>query len=75
MGRAECHFHSTLRNNENYRYPTDFALQEGGKLIQPQALTLVSDWGEVVQPTHRRREVCRVYDDQLYKMQHIWQVN
>ncbi len=33
-------------------FPKYFALQEGGKPVNPRELTQVSDRGEQVQPTH-----------------------
>jgi iron complex outermembrane recepter protein len=40
----------------NYLYPMAFKLQPGGQLAHPQALTLVSNWGERVQVTTLRLE-------------------
>ncbi|WP_268980240.1 hypothetical protein [Yersinia alsatica] len=40
----------------NMVYPIDFNVQEGGKKVQPDKFTPVSDSGERVQPTHRRVE-------------------
>ncbi|MEN4166420.1 hypothetical protein [Serratia marcescens] len=36
--------------------PIDFKLQPGGRQVNPQALTHVSDWGSPVQPTTLRLE-------------------
>ncbi|AHY09492.1 toxin RelE [Serratia plymuthica] len=30
----------------------NFGLQDGGKRVNPQELTQVSDWGETARPTH-----------------------
>ena len=37
-------------------YPKSFGLPVGGKAVNPQELTQVSDWGERVQPTPRQPE-------------------
>lgn len=37
-------------------YPKDFMLQEGGKRVNPDELTVVSDTGEREQPTHLQLE-------------------
>ncbi len=37
-------------------YPIDFRLQEGGKQVNPDELTQVSDSGERAQPTHLQLE-------------------
>lgn len=41
----------------------DFKLQLGGKCMNPQELTLVSDWGDYTQPTKLLFEKRRVYTD------------
>ncbi|MNE40904.1 hypothetical protein D3C80_1349510 [compost metagenome] len=41
-------------------YPMDFELQLGAQLSHPQELTLVSDWGEIVQVTTLQLERRRV---------------
>ncbi|AWS97728.1 hypothetical protein AN232_22230 [Citrobacter sp. CRE-46] len=56
----------TWRGNKGSTpFPKYFALQEGGKPVNPRELTLVSDRGEQVKPTHlqreRRREISRRY--------------
>jgi len=37
--------------------PKYFALWQGGKSVNPQELTEVSDWGSQTQPTPPQREV------------------
>ncbi len=37
-------------------YPIDFRLQEGGKQVNPDELTQVSDSGERAQPTYLQLE-------------------
>ena len=38
----------------------DFALQEGGKVVNPRELTEVSDRGKPLKPTHLQRKRRRV---------------
>ncbi|OOB88361.1 addiction module toxin RelE [Leclercia adecarboxylata] len=37
-------------------YAKSFSLRRGGKTVNPQELTEVSDWGELAQPTKRQTE-------------------
>ncbi|MBB3305609.1 hypothetical protein FHW71_002133 [Enterobacter sp. Sphag1F] len=44
------------RHSEGTAILESFSLQEGGKCVNPQELTEVSDWGEHTQPTPLQRE-------------------
>ena len=50
------HAHFQENKSTSDHYPKDFMLQEGGKRVNPDELTVVSDSGEREQPTHLQLE-------------------
>ncbi|AVX36300.1 hypothetical protein DA391_00645 [Yersinia massiliensis] len=48
--------HTCNLKDDSHLYPIDFRLQAGGKQVNPDELTQVSDSGERAKPTHLQFE-------------------